>query len=208
MLKIYKMKKIAIIIFSIFGLTAYSQDVYEIMAKETCDCITKKNIDLDKSSSQVIQAQLGGCMLTSYSAHKNEMKPEDRVEYGDSEGMRKLGENVALKMLNSCPDIIMKLGNQYIDKKSKGDIIIDNNIIKGQFLESKSNDFLTITVKDSSGRIYSFVLLTFFENSNLITDNLLKKDQKVEVEYVEQEFYDVKSKDFRLYKVLKGIKKL
>ena len=51
-------------------------------------------------------------------------------------------------------------------------------------------------------------MLSFFENSNLITENLLKKDDKITIEYIEEEFYDSKAKDFRYFKVLKGIKKL
>lgn len=202
------MKKILVAIVSIFSLTTYSQSseaIYDVIAKETCECINKKNIDISKSSSKEIQAQLGMCMLTSYTAHKNELKPEDRVEFGDDSGMEKLGESVALKMIDHCPNVILELGGKVNDDAPKGEV---KEKISGQFLESKSNDFVTISVKDESGRIYSLLLLTFFENSNLISDNLLKKNQKIEVEYAEQEFYDVKSKDFRLYKVLKGIKKL
>ena len=40
------------------------------------------------------------------------------------------------------------------------------------------------------------------------TENKIKKNDKVSVEYWEQEFYDVKAKDYRYYKVIQAIKKI
>jgi hypothetical protein len=51
------------------------------------------------------------------------------------------------------------------------------------------------------------IVLTFFEDVHLITENLIKKNEKITVEYFEQEFYDPKVNDFRYYKVIQGIKK-
>lgn len=203
------MNKILIVIVSLFSLTTYSQDVYDIIAKETCECITKKNIDISKSSSSDISGQLGVCLISSYSAHKMELPEKDRIDFNDEAGMGKLGEMVALKMLDKCPDIIIALGTKANeDEKKEGASKSQTQTINGQFLQSVSSDFITVSVKDNSGRIHSLLFLTFFENSNLISENLLKKNQKVEVEYYEQEFYDVKSKDFRLFKILKSIKKI
>jgi hypothetical protein len=201
------MKKILIIVILIFSSVSYSQDALDIIGKETCECLNKKIPDVTKVPSNELQNELGACMMTSYMAHKSELKPEDQSEFGNSEGMRKLGENVAMKMLVHCPNIIMELGRSSLDEEAKVEEV-ENAKISGQFIESKSNDFISISIKDNVGRTHSLILLTFFENSNLISENLLKKNQKIEVEYYEQEFYDPKSKDFRYYKVLQGLKKI
>ncbi len=201
------MKKILIIAILIFSSVSYSQDALDIIGKETCECLNKKIPDVTKVPSNVLQNELGACMMTSYMAHKSELKPEDQADFGDSEGMRKLGESVAMKMLVHCPNVIMELGRSTLDEKAD-EIVIDNYKISGQFLEAKTNDFISISIKDNTGRTHSLLLLTFFENSNLITESLLKKNQQIEVEYYEQEFYDPKSKDFRYYKVLQGLKKI
>lgn len=51
-------------------------------------------------------------------------------------------------------------------------------------------------------------MLTFFEDADLLIENKLKKNDKVSVDYWEEEFYDVKAKDFRYYKVIQGVKKI
>ncbi len=199
------MKKFSIIILLVFSTVSYCQDAIDAMAKETCECINKKFPDISKSNAGEIEDELGSCLLTSYMAHKEELKPEDKTELTNQEGMKNLGEKVAMKMLTHCPAVIIELGKSSNDEEA---VEVANLTLSGQFVESKSNEFVTISLKDASGRTHSLVLLNPFENSSLITDNSLKKNDKIEVEYYEQEFYDPKAKDFRYYKVLQGLKKI
>ena len=82
------MKKIfAPIFFCLFLYvnSAQSQDdVYKIIAKETCECVTKRNIDLSKRKE--VEMALGLCMIES--AQRNNLD----LEMTDGEAMEKLGE--------------------------------------------------------------------------------------------------------------------
>ncbi|WP_395045775.1 hypothetical protein [Flavobacterium sp.] len=202
------MKKIFIVTILLFNYIVYSQDVYEIVGKDTCECLSNKKLDFSKLPKETLETELGFCMLQSYSKSSDKFKGKDKINLDNEEGMSKLGEKVAMKMLVSCPDVILQLGRDELENRKVVDNILVNLKIEGQFIEFVKNDFLSISVKDNSGRTHSLLMLYFFENSNLITENLLKKDDKITIEFIEEEFYDSKAKDFRYFKVLKGIKKL
>lgn len=50
--------------------------------------------------------------------------------------------------------------------------------LEGKIIEIKPEQFLTVIVKDNSGRNHTFLVLTFFEDSNLFIENKLKKMTK------------------------------
>jgi hypothetical protein len=178
---------------------------YDIIAKETCECVSNKNIDLENDDYEKVQIEFGFCMINSYTNHKNDFDEPMNLDFGNSDEMGKFGEAVALKMVNHCPDFIIALGSR--DDVSE-DEKVSNSVVEAFFVESKKNEFQTITVKEKNGRVHSLIILTFFENVNLITENQIKKNDKVIVEYFEQEFYDPKVNDFRYYKVIQAITKL
>ena len=178
---------------------------YDIIAKETCECVSNKNIDLENDDYEKVQIEFGFCMINSYSNHKNDFDEPMNLDFGNSDEMGKFGEAVALKMVNHCPDFIIALGSRDDDSEDQK---VSNSVVEAFFVESKKNEFQTITVKEKNGRVHSLIILTFFENVNLITENQIKKNDKVIVEYFEQEFYDPKVNDFRYYKVIQAITKL
>lgn len=200
------MKNLLALFFLSISFSVFSQQDYvDIIARETCECVNAKKIDLTKASEVEVQAALGVCMITSYSTYKDKMNPEDKVEFGDSGGMEKLGEKVGLKMLNHCPELIMKLGSALDEEKNSA---VPNLIIEGEFVSVKQGDFVALVVKDNSGRIHNLLLLNHFQNAEWITNNELKKNQKISVTYNDHEFYDPKSKDYKHFKVLYGINKI
>lgn len=206
MLKIYKMRSFLFFIFFISSFSVFSQEDYlDLIAKETCECVNAKKIDFSKSRDTEAQAVVGVCMITSYSNYKDKMNPEDKVEFDDNEGMAKFGEKVAMKMLNHCPDLIIKLGSTLHENDNS---ISSNSSIEGEFISIKFGDFITLIMKDKSGRIHNLLLLNHFQNAEWITNNELKKNQKISITYNDHEFYDPKSKDYKLFKVLYGINKI
>lgn len=208
MLKIYNMKIKHIFYIFLFTTSLCGQNkdnVYDKIAKETCECIINKNIDLKNGDFEKIKIEFGFCVVNSYSNYKNEFDELTDLDFKNTKMMSKLGEDVALKMINHCPDFIIALGSRD-DDDSEDDF--ENFSFEGVFLDSKKNDFQTVIIKDNNRRTHTLIVLTFFEDVNLITDNLIKKNEKVSVEYFEQEFYNPKLNDFRYYKIIQGIKKL
>jgi len=213
MLKIYKhqsfyyMKNILLaFLFSLYFGSANSQDILEIVAKEVCSCTSSKTEKLSSGTQKNIQMELGICIMSSVAAHENEITEKYGNVLEADGAMEKLGRDVGLKMATSCPDVLMTIANSGIGE----DEVVEEKAltVEGKVVEIKSEQFLTVVIKDNSGRSHSMLILTFFEDSNLLTENKLKKNDKVSVEYWEQEFYDAKAMDFRYYKVIQGIKKI
>lgn len=126
-------------------------------------------------------------------------------------------------MINHCPDLMIKLGQGYIEnnkgnfeteeevveiKNEKNDVAVGDSVLEGTFLEYKTGDFITISLKDNTGRTHHLLLLNHFENADLITNNKLQPNQKISVSYSEHEFFDPKLKDYKYFKVLYSLKTL
>lgn len=207
------------LIFCFFFGISYSQDYYDLMAKETCECVQAKNLDIKAIPYKELQVTLGSCMLPSFVKYKDKLDKSDQIEFSDREGMRKLGEKIGAKMITHCPDLMIKLGTEYIKNEEnvaneavaekdqdKNVVISDDLKLEGTYVETKTGDFISIFLKEKSGRTHQLLLLNFFDNAELITNGKLKPNQKIEITYNEHEFYDPKLKDYKYYKVLYSLK--
>lgn len=192
-----------IFIFILFFNNALSQDILDTLTKEVCSCADGKQAVLKEGNSQKLKMELGICIISSFSSHKDEVMAEYGDVMDDNDGMEKLGGDIGMKMAVICPDVLLALaGEGDIDSELVED---EYSTIEGRIVEIKPEQFLTVVVKDNSGRNHTMLVLTYFEGSNLLTEDKLKKNDKVSIEYWEQEFYDVKARDFRYYKVIQGI---
>jgi hypothetical protein len=201
-------KSLLVFAFALFFSNAQSQDILDIMAKEVCSCASGKKETLKGADSQKMQMELGLCIISSFSNHEKEVT----AKYGnvmEADGaMEKLGGDVGMKMAGICPDVLMSLAEMGMSEIDSTEVEQEHSTVEGRIVEIKPEQFLTVVIKDNSGRNHTMLMLTFFEDSNLLIENKLKKNDKVSVDYWEQEFYDVKAKDFRYYKVIQGIKKI
>lgn len=199
-------KSLLAFLFSLYFVNANSQDILDIVGNEVCSCAASKVDELKAQESSKVQLELGFCIVASYSAHKEAVIQK----YGDvlqsDTSMKQLGMDVGLKMASICPDVLLKLAESGFGSEDEQEE--EALTLEGKIVEIKPEQFLTVIVKDNSGRSHSMMVLTFFKDSNLLTDMILKKNDKVSVDYWEQEFYDTKAKDFRYYKVIQGIKKI
>ena len=97
-----------------------------------------------------MQTQVGLCMIQSYTSYINDFKQEDKIQFDDQEGMRKMGEKVALKMLVNCPEIILELSKS--TQKDIGGDCEDNHVldepadvfIEDQVNASKKDQFVCL----------------------------------------------------------------
>lgn len=201
-------KSLLVFAFALFFSNVQSQDILDIMAKEVCSCAGGKKETLKGADSQKMQMELGLCIISSFSNHEKEVT----AKYGnvmEADGaMEKLGGDVGMKMAGICPDVLMSLAEMGMSEIDSTEVEQEHSTVEGRIVEIRPEQFLTVVIKDNSGRNHTMLMLTFFEDSNLLIENKLKKNDKVSVDYWEQEFYDVKAKDFRYYKVIQGIKKI
>ena len=77
----------------------------------------------------------------------------------------------------------------------------------GEVIDIQSEQFITLQVKDQNGRNYSFLLLTYFDTAPLLTNNDIKKKDKLKISYTEIELFDSKAKEFRYFKILTKLEK-
>lgn len=192
-------KNIFLLIVLFSSIVTYSQDVLNVIAKETCECLDAKKLKSDNFTGDELKAAVGLCMIKSYSDHMSEFKADERVKFSDKEGMSKLGETVGVKMLEVCPAMILELG-----KGSKNDVKVKEQdaFIVGEVTDIKSEQFMTLQMKDQKGRNYSLLLLDYFDTASLLTNNEIKKNDKLKVSYTEIELFDIKVKEFRAFKIL------
>ena len=183
------MKKSIYILALLVGNFMFSQDFYKTIADETCDCLKKKDFELEKVSTDVLKTALGACMLSSYSAHEKDLKEGDKIQMSDQEGMKKFGESVAMKMLTSCPDVIVALGKGALNE-SETEEVAEDPYIEGEIVAFKSEQFVTD-----------------FETASLYTNGELKVKDKIKVTYSEYELYDAKNKEFKYYNVISALEK-
>ncbi|MDI5897039.1 hypothetical protein QLS91_12735 [Flavobacterium sp. LB2P84] len=201
------MKKLFFILIVLCNSLSYSQDVYDVIGKETCECLNAKKIDYSKMNKKEMQTQVGVCMIQSYSSHLSEFKPEDKISFDDEEGMRNLGEKVAMKMMVSCPEIILEMGKRSIDEGDSVEVVKESAFIEGEITEIKTEQFITLQVKDKNGRNFSFLLLDYFETASLLTNNEINKKDSIKVSYTEIELFDPKNKEFRYFKIITDLEK-
>ena len=78
-------------------------------------------------------------------------------------------------------------------------------MISGKVIEIKSDQFLSFSIKEESGKTNQFILLNNFDNSFLLTDKILKANDSVDVSYYESEIFDSKLGKFLTFKILTDI---
>ena len=207
MRRIYKMKNAIVVFLMLAGSNSYSQDLLDVMAKESCECIAAKNLDMQTITPKKMQLEFGFCILKSFTDHKEAYDKITKVELNDKDSMRKLGEQVALKMFAICPDFLMSMSDTNEPEEAAELAPVDYPKVEGEISEIITSQFVTIKVKDGNNRIHSFLFLDYFDSASLFTDNLIRKKDKVVVSYNEIELYDPKAKEFRYFKIITGLEK-
>lgn len=189
------------ILFLFFISTAsFSQSVKDKIAKETCDCTSK--LDLSTLNSSDLELNFGLCMLEAYNNHINEFAENEKLDFENNTQMEKFGEEIALKMLSSCPELILKLGEGY---KEEAATTSNDLTIEGVFNGTKIETFFNVIVKEPTGKTTKLILLDYFDNAYLITDKVLKSNQSIKVTYYEAKLFDSKSNSFVPTKIITNI---
>lgn len=181
-------------------------NVLDSIAKETCECISKKNIDFDNAEHNSYTTELGLCILQSYSLHKNELAESEKLDMSQSDKMEEFGQLIGMRMLNFCPDIIVAIGKNFDKEEQQYDQA--DKMVFGRVVSITNKNFLTLKIVETSGKTNEFILVSNFENSFLLIDKVLKTDDRIEVSFYEADFYDIKLNKFITQKIITDIKKI
>lgn len=197
------MKKLFLTVLVLAAANLSAQDIIDTFAKEACDCISNKKLDMSNLKQGELKNEFLGCFMISYFAHADGVK-KIGLDTDDEAALEKFGQDVAFKMMNHCPDYLVKFGQDYLDETSA----VETFSVDGEVVDIKTEQFVTILLKDKNSRTYSFLLLDYFDTAALFVDNKIKKKDKISISYREQELYDVKQKEFRYFKIITGLHQL
>jgi len=201
------MKKITFtLLLSLVFFTTNAQEIIDVVTQEVCTCIETQKAKFSALPPDKLKVQLGLCMIGGYTAHKDKVMAAYGNVMENEEAMNKFGEDIGMKMITVCPETLMSIAGA---ADTSGEITSSAEVlsIEGKVTEIKNEQFTTILVKDKNGRVYSFIVLNYFDSASLIIGDELKKNASVAIKYSEVELYDNKAKEFRFYKVISGIEK-
>lgn len=199
------MKKILLLTLTTLSFLSVSaqkkEAIYKKLAEKTCDCAVKKG------APNIGDAELGLCILEAVNIlDAKEQKTMGINPNKKIESIEKIAEGVGVEMALTCPQVFQNM------KDENGEPFFQGN--EGAFTNSGvvedivSNEFRTIKVKDASNAVVEFIWLSQFEGDSLLIKGKVVKGDKVEISFVEQQFYDLKSSTYRAYNVIKSIKLL
>lgn len=222
--KIYKMKKLVLLALFTISQLSFSQNLTkeklkEKLGKELCEDISTKTI-----TEKNFEFTLGLSMMKVIKNNKAEVEHHyGTVMFGEGGVLEKIGEDMGEQMITVCPDVFEKMQgigvlDTYIEDAKQEMLADTSNVdydeeyeepsVKGKFLSSKLEAFKTIQIEENNGDISKYILLHNFENSNLILQNKLKVNDKVQIYYYEDIVYDPKQNKFLEFKVLTDIQKI
>lgn len=205
--RIYDMKKAVLFLFVLCSNFLNAQDILDVMANESCNCIKNKKLDPKAISSEQFQMELGTCIVKSYSTYREEYKKINKSDYKDNDSMRKHGEDVAIKMFAICPEILMAMNNGDEEDIAAIEATTESLKIEGDVTDIVIKQFVTIRVKDKYRMVHDMILLDNFDTATLYTQGKIKKRDIISVSYSEVELFDPKAKEYRFYKIITGLEK-
>ena len=200
-----------ILLFFFISFFTRGQVVLDTIAKETCSCLKNKNFDLKNNVDlSKIEMELGLCMITNINKYNSSLNGISQIDYSNSDELTKLSGEIAVKMLNYCPEYLFNLGKNSTNIKENQKSVreVPTNLFECTIIEIKTNQFLSLIVRDSNNKLHTLLVLSYFESASLLLENKLKAGDKLMVSYLEQELYDPLIKDFRIFKIIDFLEKI
>jgi hypothetical protein len=193
---------ILLLLFSsaVFSQKLSKQELGIKLAEKSCECANKEEISKDN-----FEMTLGLCIIESIKAYEKDVdKYYGKDVISNEKKMEELGYDVGKEMAKTCPTVFKYMFSDDVTDEAVAEEEPDA-IILGKLTEVKSEQFLTFSIKEETGKMNHFILLSSFENSFLLTDKVLKINDTIEVSYYELELYDAKLAKFVSYKVVTDI---
>lgn len=198
------MKKLLLLVLltssSIFAQKLSKEQLTDKMSDITCECASKQEI-----TKENMEMTLGICILDAIKKHEKDVEKHfGKNVVSNDEKMEKLGYEIGTKMGTKCPSVFMFM----LEGEEEDDVEVEeipDLMISGKLTEVKSEQLLTFSVKEDSGKMNQFLLLNNFENVFLLTDKVLKTNDAIEVYYYESEIFDAKLSKFVTFKIVTDI---
>lgn len=200
------MKKIILLLlFPVVMMAQKKEAVYKKLAALTCECSTSKGAD------KLSETDLGLCIFEALNMLND--KEKKVIGYNPdkkSANIEKIAENVGVEMALICPKVFSTFLSE--EDETVAEEVIEEEIIesshKGTFEVMTAVEFNTIIITDETNTKREFIWLFSFEGDALLIKGKIVKGDKIEVFYREQEFFDPKSKTYKIYNEITEVKLL
>lgn len=193
------MKKILILLVLVGNITfaqkLTKEQLADKLADKACACAAKQEITKDN-----FELTIGICLLEGINAYEKDVeKHYGKDVISNDKKMEELGYDVGKKMGMKCPTVFKFM----LEEEDQS--VTNELTLSGKVYDIKFEQFLTFIVKEESGKINQFILLSYFDNAFLLTDKVLKTADNIEVTYYEMELFDAKLGKFVSYKIVTDI---
>lgn len=188
-------KSITTLLFLSLSLNLCAQDNYmQRIIDQACDCVSK----LPEAELNV--ESVGICLIGEAAKYPDELLRDYKINMTtiDRQG-EELGRIIGAKMLAQCPETMQRLVNL-----NEEDEALQSFQIKGTVKQISDADFVVFTVQDQAGKLSKFYWLTFLVTNNDTLQFQYEKtiDKAVSITYVQQELFDPKLNEYRLFNVI------
>lgn len=197
-------KMLLLLVFPMLLVAQKKEGVYKKLAALTCECSS------NKGTEKLTETDLGLCIFEAL----NTLNEKERKIIGynpdkKSATIEKIAESVGVEMVLICPKVfsnILSEEDEVTTEDAQAEVIESSH--KGTFDTLVSNEFNTVTIIDETNTKREFIWLFPYEGDALFIKEKIVKGDKIEVFYREQEFYDPKTKTYKIYNEITEVKLL
>jgi hypothetical protein len=194
-------KKLSIALFFLLPMKfLFAQDYMDKILEKTCNCAESLPDTLTTDRFNIL---LGTCMIEASMPYKKQIKKDYNINMDnvETEGER-LGRMIGLKMAAYCPDMLAKLAKR---AKGKNEYATDESV-NGTITKIEKDPFVIFSVKDDQGKITKLYWLKFIQSDTELVENYESLlDKSVKIVYRQEEYFDPKIAQYRLFKIIKSL---
>jgi hypothetical protein len=185
-------KTLLLLLFPAFTFAQKDAIVYKKLADQTCSCIISKN------KEKIAEMELGLCVLASLGKLSEKEKKAINYENG-SDNLDSVSEKIGMEMVSVCPEVFSNMLQTESTEETPTEELAPDPTATGIFQSIVSNEFKTISIIDEANQKRDYIWLFPFDGDALLIKNKIVKGDKIKILYREQNFFDPKINDYRMY---------
>lgn len=193
------MKKIILsLIISLISITFYAQEDYmQQIVDNACGCVTAI------PDEEFNVESVGVCLISEAAKFPDEILRDFKIDMTriDEQG-EELGRIIGVKMISNCPETMKRLA-KLNDSTNEVKTLQAEGIIK-YILD---RDFVVFMIEDKEGKMSKFYWMSFITNTIDSFQYGYKdlKDKLVNISYIQQELFDPKLNEYRVFNIMTEI---
>ena len=151
------------------------------------------------------QAQLGLCMVEFVSADVPRYEQYfGKLNFGDQEALKSLGEQLGMQMASVCPDILMSLvSGDEATGQANAPAPTNEQVVTGTFVGVGTDGIPTVNIRQENGRPMKLLWLEYWPGSD---DVAALEGKAVTLAYEFRDLYDAGTGGYVTYKVVTGLR--